>query len=185
MKIPARRKTSLTSRRGFNLIEAAIVLGVVGLVIGGIWVAADAVMMRMRIKQTTEGIYLIAKELNETLTSPPYGAITDTYMAAVISKKPLPAGWQATSDPTTYHTPSGDMFLPSYGNIILGMYFRTPAECQYVTNAFAQPDPYGSSARYPKDVNNSLIYRVEVIDADSNYTDCANAVRAYFLVRQN
>lgn len=30
-------------RRGFNLVEAAIVLGVVGLVIGGIWVAAAAV----------------------------------------------------------------------------------------------------------------------------------------------
>lgn len=33
----------LRLRLGFNLIEAAIVLGVVGLVIGGIWVAASAV----------------------------------------------------------------------------------------------------------------------------------------------
>jgi type II secretory pathway pseudopilin PulG len=28
------------SQQGFNLIEAAIVLGVIGLVIGGIWVGA-------------------------------------------------------------------------------------------------------------------------------------------------
>lgn len=33
----------------FSLIEAAIVLGVVGLVIGGIWVAAAAVQETMRV----------------------------------------------------------------------------------------------------------------------------------------
>jgi type II secretory pathway pseudopilin PulG len=35
------------SCRGFNLIEAAIVLGVIGLVIGGIWIAASSVQDRM------------------------------------------------------------------------------------------------------------------------------------------
>jgi hypothetical protein len=38
----------LNRRRGFNLIEAAIVLGVIGLVIGGIWVAAAAVTENRR-----------------------------------------------------------------------------------------------------------------------------------------
>lgn len=42
------------TRRGFNLVEAAIVLGVVGLVIGGIWVAAASVTRNMRIKETLE-----------------------------------------------------------------------------------------------------------------------------------
>lgn len=37
-----------TSRRGFSLIEAAIVLGIVGLVIGGIWVAASAISHRQK-----------------------------------------------------------------------------------------------------------------------------------------
>jgi hypothetical protein len=36
------------SQRGFNLIEAAIVLGVIGLVIGGIWVAAASVQRNNR-----------------------------------------------------------------------------------------------------------------------------------------
>lgn len=36
------------SRSGFNLVEAAIVLGVIGLVIGGIWVAASAVQSNIR-----------------------------------------------------------------------------------------------------------------------------------------
>lgn len=36
------------TKRGFSLIEAAIVLGVVGLVIGGIWVAAASVQENRR-----------------------------------------------------------------------------------------------------------------------------------------
>ncbi len=35
-------------KRGFNLVEAAIVLGVIGLVIGGIWVAASNVAANQR-----------------------------------------------------------------------------------------------------------------------------------------
>lgn len=42
-----------THRKGFNLIEAAIVLGVVGLVIGGIWIAASSVMERQKLNNTT------------------------------------------------------------------------------------------------------------------------------------
>jgi len=42
--------------RGFNLVEAAIVLGVVGLVIGGIWVAASTVSENHKINQTITGI---------------------------------------------------------------------------------------------------------------------------------
>jgi hypothetical protein len=38
-------------QQGFNLIEAAIVLGVVGLVIGGIWVAAAQVQENLRISK--------------------------------------------------------------------------------------------------------------------------------------
>jgi Prokaryotic N-terminal methylation motif len=34
-------------RRGFSLIEAAIVLGIIGLVIGGIWIAATSVNKRL------------------------------------------------------------------------------------------------------------------------------------------
>lgn len=36
------------AQKGFNLIEAAIVLGIVGLVVGGIWVAATSVYANLR-----------------------------------------------------------------------------------------------------------------------------------------
>ena len=43
-----------SAKRGFNLIEIAIVLGVIGVVIGGIYVAAGAVRDNNRL-QTTQG----------------------------------------------------------------------------------------------------------------------------------
>lgn len=42
--------------KGFNLVEAAIVLGVVGLVIGGIWVAASSVSHTMKVNTLYKGI---------------------------------------------------------------------------------------------------------------------------------
>jgi hypothetical protein len=57
LQIPVRAHYySRVNGRGFNLIEAAIVLGVVGLVIGGIWVAASAVQENLRTKRMQEGI---------------------------------------------------------------------------------------------------------------------------------
>jgi type II secretory pathway pseudopilin PulG len=49
-------KKTKKSQRGFNLIEAAIVLGIVGLVIGGIWVAASAVQENMRKSDASKGM---------------------------------------------------------------------------------------------------------------------------------
>lgn len=47
------------SRRAFSLIESAIVLGVVGLVIGGIWVAAAAVSENMKVSKTVAALMTI------------------------------------------------------------------------------------------------------------------------------
>lgn len=49
-------KQNARSKNGFNLIEATIVLGVVGLVIGGIWVAAAAVSFKHNINSLTTAI---------------------------------------------------------------------------------------------------------------------------------
>ena len=45
---------------GFSLIESTIVLGIVGLVLGGIWLAAATVSENHKVSKTIEGtVYLI------------------------------------------------------------------------------------------------------------------------------
>ena len=64
---PAARK-----KRGFNLIESAIVLGVVGLVIGGIWVAASAVNENWKATKHAQEIVLIANRAMALLKGQSY-----------------------------------------------------------------------------------------------------------------
>lgn len=60
--------TITTARqRGFSLIEAAIVLGVVGLVIGSIWIAASAMMEKRRESRMLEQILQVTGKLRSTL----------------------------------------------------------------------------------------------------------------------
>lgn len=49
--------------RGFTLTEAAIVLGIVGLILGAIWVAAASVYNNLRVSRTSEQILQIAQNV--------------------------------------------------------------------------------------------------------------------------
>jgi len=51
------------SRRGFTLAEMAIVLGVIGLILGAIWVAAAAVYANMRIEKAQQQILAIVQNI--------------------------------------------------------------------------------------------------------------------------
>ena len=55
-----------TGKRGFNLIESAIVLGVVGLVLGGSWVAISTVRENIRVNSTYENAAFVISRLRET-----------------------------------------------------------------------------------------------------------------------
>ena len=57
---------------GFNLIEAAIVLGVIGLIIGGIWVAAAAINERMKVNETLAGVMTIINNVNRNFPARDY-----------------------------------------------------------------------------------------------------------------
>lgn len=50
-------------KRGFNLVEAAIVLGIVGLVIGGIWIAASAVQSNLRKSEASKALIQIVQNV--------------------------------------------------------------------------------------------------------------------------
>lgn len=54
-----------TKAPGFSLIEAAIVLGIVGLVIGGIWVAASSVMETRRQSRALEQAAIVVDNIRK------------------------------------------------------------------------------------------------------------------------
>jgi hypothetical protein len=51
------------TRMGFNLIEAAIVLGVVGLVIGGIWVSAAKLHQERQLNQAVTDMLIVSNNI--------------------------------------------------------------------------------------------------------------------------
>jgi len=55
-------------KKGFSLVEAAIVLGVVGLVIGGIWVAAAAMYENYKVNKTVEGVLEIVRNTQKLIS---------------------------------------------------------------------------------------------------------------------
>lgn len=58
-------------KRAFSLIESAIVLGVVGLVIGGIWIAMAAINLRMNRLENVRLITLIISNLRHDFANMP------------------------------------------------------------------------------------------------------------------
>lgn len=83
-------KSRPRSKRGFNLIEAAIVLGVVGLVIGGLWVAAAKVRENMFVSDIKTFILWTQEEGSKFAHS---GDGVSFILAPVISGNPAPGGF--------------------------------------------------------------------------------------------
>lgn len=54
-------------KRGYNLIETALVLGIVSVVIGGIWYSASAVKSYYRIKTAAEQVLTVRNSLKDLL----------------------------------------------------------------------------------------------------------------------
>src|SRR5271168_1816583 len=53
-------------KRGFTLTEIAIVLGIIGLILGAIWVAAAAVYNNLRTSRATTELLTIAQNVRAT-----------------------------------------------------------------------------------------------------------------------
>ena len=64
------------ARRGLTLMETAVVFGVVGMVLGGVWMAASSVYAKQRVNTTVVQIWQIANNVHarytgRTLTASP------------------------------------------------------------------------------------------------------------------
>ena len=65
---PASDGPALRGKGGFNLIESAIVLGVVGLVIGGIWVGAATMYENYKVNKTVEDLLVIVRNIQNLIS---------------------------------------------------------------------------------------------------------------------
>ena len=85
-------------RRGFNLIEAAVVLGVIGLVIGGIWTAAAKISFDHRWQQTEVGwIYYLDNIMRNFNKVNVAGTANYEDIDGYLAVLPLPAGWSVNA----------------------------------------------------------------------------------------
>lgn len=83
---------------GFNLVEAAVVLGVAGLVIGGIWVAASSVQENLRVSRTIEMIFTIARNAQNLINISQSTSIgNNSITATLVSSGGIPSNFVDTS----------------------------------------------------------------------------------------
>ena len=75
---PKHRLRHAAARKGFNLIESAIVLGVVGMVIGGVWVAASTVSEAQKNSHMLKTVLAITANAQNLI---PANMITASYIA--------------------------------------------------------------------------------------------------------
>ena len=117
------------TRRGFSLIEAAIVLAVVGAVIGGIWSAASAVRENQKQSATEEMIILAVNKMRNILKNVHDDTYPDSYIfdnvavgvGAIPSNKLTPYGIIRISNESEY---GGNDFAISLSGINKGACYR-------------------------------------------------------------
>ena len=62
-------KKQARMKRGFTLTEAAIVLGIVGLILGAIWVAASSVYSNMRVTTASKQLMTVVQNVRSLYSS--------------------------------------------------------------------------------------------------------------------
>lgn len=85
--------TKRQEQRGYGLVEAAIVLGVVAVVIGGIWTVSAAVMESYKVNKTIDGILTIARNIQNLISLTASSAIGNVRLTENIISGAIPSDW--------------------------------------------------------------------------------------------
>jgi len=98
-------------RHAFSLIEAAIVLGIIGLVVGGIWAATNAVRQRSSLNQLFTDIETTNSKLWNLYKGFDFPTSTYNLSSLFLNAGLVPSNWQY--DPLgRFITPEGIYITP-------------------------------------------------------------------------
>jgi type II secretory pathway pseudopilin PulG len=96
-------------RRGFNLVESAIVLGVVGVVLGALWATASSFNESYKVNKTVEGISSIVRNIQNLIGYESSARIGSMQLnQTLISAGAIPKDWVNGSN---IKTPLGLAFI--------------------------------------------------------------------------
>lgn len=84
-------------KRAFSLIETAIVLGVVGLVIGGIWIASASVMHNLAVAKTSEGLLYFKSRGADLITKNMFTVSDNSITSFANAAGLIPGDWPVKS----------------------------------------------------------------------------------------
>ena len=91
----AAQSRQITRKKGFTLTEIAIVLGIIGLILGAIWAAASSVYANLKANQAQQGILSAAQAVRSMFaTSANTG---QTAIGVITSPGMFPTNWQSTT----------------------------------------------------------------------------------------
>jgi prepilin-type N-terminal cleavage/methylation domain-containing protein len=90
-------------KRGFTLTEIAIVLGIIGLILGAIWGAASAVYEKSKIAQAEQGITATASAVRAMYATSLNTGVVGTQ--TITAPGMLPVAWTSSTTPNLYWNP--------------------------------------------------------------------------------
>lgn len=116
------------SRKGFSLIETAIVLGIVGLIIGGIWIAASAVNQNLQKSEVTKTTLAMVKGVQNLFDGQTVSA-NASITTSMINAGVVPASWVKTAADNTQTAVSpwnGDVYVAIGANRVTIQFYGAP-----------------------------------------------------------
>ena len=94
----------LSSRRkGFSLVEMAIVVAVIGTVIGVVWIAGESTYQKQRVNDAVTELQTISQNLLNIMTGRSFTSFTVNYTQNAITSGIIPS--QYVNSPTAANTP--------------------------------------------------------------------------------